>query len=77
MQAPITLCLYSLDVLLEFHEEKGVLVGSLCGKETFFTVPTIERMARHFMVSAFPTALKHVSLQIALLSCLARKELER
>ena len=47
---PLVILLCSLDVLLEFNEVNGALVGSLCGKETFFTIPTIERMAQHFMV---------------------------
>ena len=40
----------SLDVLLELREVNGVLEGHLCGKETFFAVKTIERMAKHFRV---------------------------
>lgn len=40
----------SLDVLLNLKEVSGNLEGFICGKETFFAVPTMERMARHFQV---------------------------
>lgn len=42
--------LCSLDILLELREVNGQLEGHLCGKETFFSVQTIERMAKHFQV---------------------------
>lgn len=41
----------SLDILLEVKEVVGGhLEGFLCGKETFFSMQTIERMAKHFKV---------------------------
>ncbi len=49
---PPVLC--SLDILLEVKEVVGGhLEGYLCGKETFFSVATIERMAKHFKVGLF------------------------
>ena len=39
----------------------GHLEGFLYGKETFFTVPTIERMVKHFKVrpALIPKAFAH------------------
>ena len=43
--------LCSLDILLEVKEVMGGhLEGFLYGKETFFSVATIERMVKHFKV---------------------------
>lgn len=41
----------SLDILLELKEVNGQLEGHFCGKETFFSVQTIERMVKHFKVT--------------------------
>lgn len=44
----------SLDILLELKEVNGQLEGHFCGKETFFSVQTIERMVKHFKVALSP-----------------------